>query len=248
MSSLTETKYNTYDEYVPLLVGDKDATATQWPNARILLHMLKQQYDTTGTIRFTGTSAYGDAFNHEPGHHKSVTSKVISDDYVVAMRAILNHRGAAYTPDLSNKVNEARRAGGYIKAVLDALYRGPTNIRDMSGLIKAIDMSATVKGYAVNPNAVPESWYSGATLTGASAFPIDVATGLYNTTVAGITFNGHTYNGDSRLIPFKYSKNLVKLILEDQLSDPEDSGGPGIWVKKYIKYKKKYLHLKNSFK
>ena len=242
MSSLEATNYSPYDNYVPLLVGDKDATAAKWPNARVLLHMLKQQYDNTRTIRFTGTSAYGDAFNHETGQNKSGTAKVISDDYVVAMRAILNHRGAAYTPDLSNKVNEARRAGGYIKAVLDALYRGPTNIRDMSGLIKAIDMSATVKGYATNGNG------GDAALNGNTAFTIVVATGLYNTAIVGTTFKGWNYTGDSNMIPFLFSKNVVKLILEDQLSDPEDSGEPGKWFNKYIKYKKKYLHLKNSLK
>ena len=207
MSSLTETNYNTYDEYVPLLVGDKDATATQWPNARILLHMLKQQYKVKKTIKFSDPSEYGDAFNHETGQNKSGTAGVISDDYVVAMRAILNNPGV-HSTDLSNKVTEARRAGGYIKAVLDVLYRRPTNIRDASGLIRAIDMSATVKGYATNPKA------NGSTLDHTNAFTV-ASTGKYDTSVAGITFNNHTYDGtDSKMIPFKFSRNLLKLILE----------------------------------
>ena len=206
MSSLTETNYNTYDEYVPLLVGDKDATATQWPNARILLHMLKQQYATNSTIKFSAPSQYGDAVNHETGQNKSGTAKVISDDYVVAMRNILNRAGAPST-DLSNKVNEARRAGGYIKAVLDVLYTGSANTRDMSGLIKAIDMSATVKGYTNNGGNGGNP-----ALNGATAFTIDAA-GKYNGT-PGTAFKNHSYNGDSKMIPFRFSKNLLKLILE----------------------------------
>jgi hypothetical protein len=203
-----QTNYNTYDEYVPLLVGDKGSNATQWPNARILLHMLKRQYDDTKTIKFTAPSEYGDAFYHETGQNNSTTAKAISDDYVVAMRNILNNGGTPST-DLSNQVTKARLTGGYIKAVLDVLYTGSANTRDMSGLIKAIDMSATVKGYASNG-------VNGGNpgLNGANAFTIVAGTGLYDTAVPVTTFNNHTYDGDSKMIPFKFSKNLLKLILE----------------------------------
>merc|ERR1711934_619782 len=127
---------------------------------------------TNSTIKFTAPSQYGDAVNHETGQNKSGTAGVISDDYVVAMRNILNSAGV-YSNDLSNKVNEARRAGGYIKAVLDVLYTGSTNTRDMSGLIKAIDMSATVKGYTTNgANG------GNAGLNDGNAFATDVASGL----------------------------------------------------------------------
>jgi hypothetical protein len=169
--------------------------------------MLKQQYATNSTIQFTDISRYGDAFNHETGQNKSGTANVISDDYVVAMREILNRVGAPST-DLSNKVNEARRAGGYIKAVLDVLYTGSLNTRDMSGLIKAIDMSATVKGYTTNGGNG-----GNAGLNDGNAFATDVASGLYNG-IGGTTFNSYAYNGDSKMIPFRFSKNLLKLMLE----------------------------------
>ena len=210
MSSPGETNYNTYDEYVPLLIGNITADHKKWPNARILLHMLKQQYENDKTIKFKPQSEYGDAYYHEPGQHNSSTSKVISDDYVVAMREILSDISSVPSTDLSNKVNKARLNRGYIKAVLDSLYPDVSrNIRDVSSLIEAIDMSATVKGYTTNRGNG-----GSAALNGNTAFTINPATGLYNTAVGGTTFKNWSYKGDSRLIPFKFSKNLLKLILE----------------------------------
>ena len=208
MSSLT-TNYNTYDEYVPLLTGDVSSNANRWPNARILLHMLKKQYGITTKITFTDPQIYGDAYNHEPGQNNSTTTKKISDDYVVAMRRILENPHNV-SNDLSNLIDKARLEGGYIRAVVTSLYPDSSRnqVRDISGFIKAIDMSATVKGYTNNSSNGGD-----AGLDSGSAFTTDLGNGLYNG-AAGTTFNSHSYDADSKMIPFKYSKNLLKLILE----------------------------------
>ena len=43
----------------------------------------------------------------------------------------------------------------------------------------------------------------------------------------------------------RFDKTLTKKIIGNKLSDPQDKGN---YFNKYIKYKKKYLHLKNSLK
>jgi len=225
--SANDKSLSRYDQYVPLILADKDASAEDWPVARLFLHLLEDNFKANKNVKFT--SSYlpeADAFYHTDGQNKASAQFTPSADFIVAFSQIVkkmadNAKLTTAQHDLSAQT-KGKTLPSYLRFALNLAYPGYDAASEIIGRedvsnIQAFDMNQIFASGWTNlydGTALPADYFKNSVATAAGA----IQNNAYNK-------GARAYAGDKKYLPYALDKLYLKQTLENHFKNTQSTTG-----------------------
>lgn len=231
--SANDKSLSRYDEYVPMILADKNATAPNWPVARLFLHLLEENHTATNSVKFRKVYLpEADAFYHTdyPGQGKASNDKTVSPDFVQAFIDILAKIGDASNNadnknDISNQVR-GKTLPGFMTNALQTIYgagyqNDKTNYPDNSGGVARVLDTENIFDTTIGWKPA----YANGTAHGNDLLSPLGGTSAVKPLVAGSGIVNASYAGNGNYLPYALDKLYLKQTLENHFKNSQSTTG-----------------------